>query len=81
MKVFPNPFNEVTNIRVNLASAADVNVRVMNNLGQEVAFRAYGQLSGDMILPFDATNLGEGVYHLYIQVGDEVITKTVVRAK
>jgi hypothetical protein len=81
VKVYPNPFTDATNIRLTLDDVQDVNIRVMNAVGQEVAARNYGELTGDLVLPFNASNLQGGMYFIQIQVGEQMITKKVMVAK
>lgn len=76
-KVFPNPFSDVTYVRLNLTEATDVEMVVYNAMGQLIAEKAYGQLSGDTILPFDGGNLAEGMYYIHIKLDDKLVTKKV----
>ncbi|MDF1865407.1 MAG: T9SS type A sorting domain-containing protein [Saprospiraceae bacterium] len=80
-KVFPNPFSDVTYVRMNLETSTNVEMVVLNSIGQVVAQRNYGQLSGDTILPFEAGNLAEGMYYLHIKLDDQLITKKVTLTK
>jgi hypothetical protein len=80
-KVFPNPFTDVTYVRMNLETATTVEMVVMNSIGQVVAQRNYGQLSGDTILPFQAGNLADGMYYIHVKLDDQLITKKVTLAK
>jgi hypothetical protein len=60
---YPNPFNPVTNIGYNLASESNVQLKVYNTLGQEVATLVNAQQpAGRYSIPFDATRLSSGVY-------------------
>ncbi len=80
-EVFPNPFNDVTNIRLNLESASNVNLQVFNAVGQKVAAKDYGTLSGVVTLPFSGVNLESGIYTIHISVDDVLITKRVTLSK
>ena len=61
-KIYPNPFSDVTNIELTLTESENVTVEVMNAVGQRVAFKDYGQLTGELVLPFDGANLENGIY-------------------
>ena len=75
-RVYPNPANDLTNIRLDLAQPSDVTLTVFNTMGQTMVRKDYGSLSGDMILPFNTTELNAGNYFLHITVDDKLITKT-----
>jgi len=81
VRVYPNPFNDITNIELELEQTQDVTLSIFNSVGQRVAYREYGQLQGEMILPFDGTNMSNGLYHIHIQLGDAVVTKKVMLAR
>ena len=61
---YPNPFNPNTVIRFGLPRASDVDIRVFNIIGQEVAKIVSGQRfsSGFHEVNFDASRLSSGIY-------------------
>jgi len=60
---FPNPFNPTTTIKFDVALPAQVELRVFNTLGQEVATLVNERLhAGSYSIPFDASNLTSGIY-------------------
>lgn len=60
---YPNPFNPVTSIRFELEESADVNLRVFDMLGREVATVVETQMSsGSHSVTFNASDLSSGVY-------------------
>ncbi len=75
-KIYPNPASDLTNIRLDLEQASDVTLTVFNSMGQTMARKDYGSLSGDMILPFNTADLNAGNYFLHITVDEKLITKT-----
>lgn len=77
LTVYPNPFSGVTNVQLVLENTEEVSMFVYNSVGQLVAQRDYGQLSGAQILPFDGSQLSEGMYQFHIKVGDELATERV----
>ena len=81
VKVFPNPAQEMTNIRINLEASSKVAIQVFNSVGQMVASQNYGTQSGDLIYPFNTAKYSNGLYQLKIQIGDEIITKNLVISK
>jgi len=62
-EVFPNPFNMLTNLTVELPEQADLSVVVYNVTGQQIAELASGQYrAGAHSFVFDATGLASGLY-------------------
>jgi len=70
---YPNPFNPTTTVVIALPTASDLNVRVFNTIGQEVAVLADGQHSaGHYAFTFDGSNLASGLYFVQMTVPDEM---------
>ncbi len=66
---YPNPFNPSTTIRFALPINAQVNIKLFNALGQEVANIFSGELSaGIHETNFNASNLSSGVYFYMLKV-------------
>ena len=80
-EVFPNPFSDVTNIRLKMTEAADVNIRVMNAVGQLIEMQEYTNLAGDNIIPFSGAGLANGMYYIHITIGDTLVTKKVMLSR
>jgi beta-glucosidase len=67
---YPNPFNPVTTVMVNIPQTAHVSVVVYNYLGKEMATLMNGTyMAGRYPVVFDASQLSSGVYfsRLYAQ--------------
>ncbi len=65
---YPNPFNPTTEIRFDLAQSQNVNLRVFNTLGQEVADLIDNKMSaGYHSVNFDASQLSSGIYFYRIE--------------
>ena len=78
VNIFPNPLKTVTNVQIDLKSPADLTIRLYNHLGQLVAERDFGSLSGAVNLPFFTNNLVGGLYYLNVQVNDQIVTNPIV---
>jgi thiol-disulfide isomerase/thioredoxin len=81
VSVYPNPMSEEANIEISTASNVEVSVKVFNVMGQQVAARNYGKMSGKNILPFVSTSLPNGIYTIHVQMGDKLATKKVTIQK
>ena len=77
---YPNPFNPSTTIRFELPANAQVDLRVYNLLGQEVAVLINNEelSSGVYKYSFNASHLSSGVYFYRIITKDFVQTKKMV---
>jgi len=61
---YPNPFNPQTNIDFSIQHDAEVELKVFNELGQEVAIVLKNELTaGGYTATFDASGLASGVYY------------------
>ena len=67
---YPNPFNPTTTIKFTIPARADVQIKIFNILGKEVATLVNEEKSpGEYEIKFDASGLGSGIYFYKIQAG------------
>ncbi len=60
---YPNPFNPTTSITFDMPAAGNVELKVYDILGKEVASLVSGNMNaGTHVVPFDASTLASGVY-------------------
>jgi hypothetical protein len=79
---YPNPFNPATTIEYALATPAQVNLKLYNIIGQEVAVLVNSyQKEGRYTVDLQASNLATGVYFYRLQAGKFVDTKRCVVIK
>ncbi|MGA9115561.1 MAG: SdrD B-like domain-containing protein [Bacteroidota bacterium] len=79
---FPNPFNPVTVIRYELPEDMQVQIRVYNVLGQEVATLVNDrQEAGYRSVRWDAGRTASGVYFCRLQAGDVTQVKKLILLK
>ncbi|MGZ3866307.1 MAG: T9SS type A sorting domain-containing protein [Bacteroidia bacterium] len=78
---FPNPFSTTTNIVVNLHEGKNINVNVVDALGNVVFNKSVNGTIGANTVVFDAANVGAGVYFYTVTAGAEKVTKKLVVSK
>ncbi|MBU1117057.1 MAG: T9SS type A sorting domain-containing protein [Bacteroidetes bacterium] len=80
---YPNPFNPTTNIKFNLASRANVSLRVFNILGQQVSALISNQdmSAGVHTVEFNASKLSSGMYIYTIEADNFISTKKMMLLK
>jgi PKD repeat protein len=75
--VFPNPTNGVFNVSLKLDAPEQVNITVVNTLGQEVTRIAEDNMSAN-IFSVNLSDQAAGVYMLHITAGNQSATKRIV---
>jgi hypothetical protein len=80
---YPNPFNPSTTIKFGLPAETNVDLRVFNILGQQVAVLLNNQImsAGHHDINFDASKLSTGTYIYRLSSGDNVVTKKMILMK
>jgi hypothetical protein len=66
LTVYPNPNNGIVNLSMNLESAADIQVNVLNLLGSNVYTSAKSFSSGKQTMEIDLMGVADGIYQLRI---------------
>lgn len=77
VKVYPNPFSDLTNLEINLAETSLVSVNLYNQVGQLVSSKNYGELSGNQVIPVYANNLESGMYFLQMTINGNTISRKI----
>lgn len=79
LSVSPNPAHEVLFINLELPSAGPVSAMLVNQLGEQVLFRDFGQLPvGQQTLVMGIQSIPLGMYFLKIEAGTTFWTEKVV---
>jgi hypothetical protein len=79
---YPNPFNPVTKINYTLPKSGNVELKVYDILGREVATLVNEvKQAGIYDVDFNATNLASGIYFYRIKAGDFSAIKKMVLVK
>ena len=70
MQNYPNPFNPETNISFSLPEVSNVELRIFNAVGQEVAVLANGSYAaGNHAIKFSGQGLASGLYFYTLKAG------------
>ncbi len=70
LQVYPNPFNGMTRIRMNLETAGNISLDLFNITGQHVLMIHSGyEMPGLLTIPCDAGRLASGTYFVRLQTG------------
>lgn len=79
---YPNPFNPVTQIRFELAHAAEVDLAVFDLLGRRLVTLREGMMSGGMhSVSFDGAGFASGTYLVRMQVAGTTSTTKMMLLK
>jgi len=79
--VYPNPaVNELT-VDMNVNQVSDVNIRMVNVLGETVLTERMNSVSGSNRSTIDVSGLVPGAYVIYMTVGDKEVVRRVSVAK
>ena len=79
---YPNPFNPVTTINYSIPSNGNVELKIYDILGREVATLVNEtKAPGNYEVNFNAANLASGVYFYQLRAGDFIQTKKMILLK
>lgn len=82
--VYPNPFKGEFKIDYTTSKDSDVVIEIYDNSGKKVCYVSRNnQKAGAYTETINSYNLGSqlGMYHIRIMAGNEIVTKTIVRAE
>ncbi len=77
-KVYPNPASTYTTVGINLTSESNVEMRLLDMAGKEIAAKNYGTLNGSSEVTIDTRTLTSGVYLVELTVNNEKMTKRLI---
>jgi hypothetical protein len=79
---YPNPFNGSTDIRFSVPHAGDIEVKMYNMLGEEVATVYHGKIfAGEFTARWDASVMPSGTYVCILRMGDAVRSAKIMLIK
>jgi hypothetical protein len=80
LSVAPNPFNNETAISFNLKASSEVSVIVTDLAGRTVlTVPASILMAGNQTVAIDGSSLNAGVYNATLKIGNDVVTKRIVK--
>lgn len=82
LKNYPNPFNGSTTISYSISKDANVELNVLDLLGNKIAsLESSRKTSGNYSVDWNADNVSGGMYLLQIKVDNEMSTKKIILNK
>lgn len=79
LSVMPNPADKETTIMLELNKPQDLRLELVNAAGQTIWKEDRPAANGSLRIPLDLTSYSKGAYLLRVHVGDQVITRRIVR--
>lgn len=70
--VYPNPFTDITSVKVLLKQYAAFEIAIYNQVGQLVYMNKYEMSKGEHAIPINLDNMHEGLYTLQLITKDRV---------
>lgn len=82
VNVYPNPAQEFVNISLNMTQQDEVQISLINMLGEVVMMTDKGQVSaGSQLFQLNTATLAAGVYNVSIKIGDRTQVQRIVISK
>lgn len=75
-KVFPNPSEGLISLEVSLKEAANLNISIINSIGQLVREEHFANVK-ESTIDMNLSGLQKGTYFIKLQTKDELFTKTI----
>lgn len=77
-KVYPNPATTSATIEINVKEESDVQLRLLDMSGKEIAAENYGSIATASVVNLNTSSLQTGVYLVELTVNGERMTKRLV---
>ena len=75
--LFPNPSNGTINLQFHLNDSKDIQVQVVNVLGDIMWNKQYNEVS-DQLITFDLDQVAKGIYFVVLKAEGETVTKKLI---
>ncbi len=79
MSIHPNPFSNSTTIAFELTQAGKVEIKIYNQLGEQIEVIQKNTQPGKQKFTWDASGLPSGIYFIRLQAGNELITRKMIK--
>jgi len=79
LSIYPNPSSDFVQLSLNIMDAADLQINIVNVMGQKVATRDYGNLMGSQVLPLNVSKFPAGIYTVEVLINGTLATKQFVK--
>jgi PKD repeat protein len=80
LSIYPNPVNDMMEIRLDILESADYSITLINTIGELVSVVYQGELvAGTNQLSYSAATLAKGIYFLRIESNGIIETRKVVK--
>ncbi len=76
--IYPNPASTEATIAINLTKESNVDLKVTDAAGKEVANKNYGSMNGSSTVMLNTAELDAGVYLVQLTVNNEVMIKRLI---
>jgi hypothetical protein len=76
--LYPNPANDISNIKLNIREEGDVTIDIYNIAGTLVNSTNYGSMNGTQNFQLNTLNYEQGVYFVNATVNGSVISKKMI---
>ncbi|MBU0691713.1 T9SS type A sorting domain-containing protein [bacterium] len=82
VSVYPNPFNSVTSLSLNLPTGGELNIILYDLLGREVERLHFDNLlAGQQLIRLYMSRYASGVYFAQLQCAEHTITQKLLLLK
>lgn len=75
IELFPNPARDIVSLKLELATESNIEVQVVNALGQNVIAQSFNNQNGNIQKDLSISHLAAGMYNVFILVNGERTVK------
>ncbi|MCH8556080.1 MAG: PKD domain-containing protein, partial [Schleiferiaceae bacterium] len=79
INMFPNPTSGTVTISFDMLASRDVQLQIINSLGEVIVFENWKQLAGSQTMQYDISHLSAGAYSVRLSVGEAIVVRKLVK--